>query len=294
MNTHNKRILKLIQDYAFITLGMLVYVSAWVVFMWPKEIAGGGISGVSSLIQYATGIKVSITYFIINVGLLLLGVKILGKGFGAKTMYAIGITTLFFQFMPSVIPKEFIDSIAEKNSDLICAMMGGAAAGIGIGVSFNAGGSSGGTDIIALIINKYRGISPGKTILYLDLIIVGSSYFLFEDITKTLYGYVMIGAVSYTIDLIVSGSKQSLQIFIISKKYAEIANRLGTELNRGVTVIDAHGWYSQQPANILMVVARKYQASDIYRVVKEEDPTAFISVTNASGVFGEGFDKIKK
>lgn len=294
MNSHKKRILKLIEDYAFITLGMMLYVIAWVVFMWPKEIVGGGVSGIGALIKYASGIPVSFTYFVINMFLLVLGIKILGKAFGAKTIYAIGIATLFFQILPVIIPQEFISSIAEKNSDLICAMMGGACAGIGIGISFNAGGSSGGTDIIALIINKYRGISPGKTILYIDLIIVGSSYFLFYDITKILYGYVMTAVVGYTIDLIVSGAKQSLQIFVISKEYERIADRLINELDRGVTVIDAHGWYSKQSTNMLMVVARKYQASDIYRLIKEEDPNAFISVTNTSGVFGEGFDTIKK
>jgi len=284
----------LVKDYAFIFVGMLIYVSAWVIFMWPKEIVGGGVSGVGALIKYSTNFPVSVSYLIINIFLLALGIRILGKGFGAKTIFAIIITTLFFQIVPMVIPAEFVSSIAEKNSDLICCLMGGACAGAGIGISFNAGGSSGGTDIIALIINKYRNISPGKIILYIDLIIVGSSYFLYNDITKTLYGYVMIAVAGSTIDLVVSGAKQSLQIFIFSKQYEIIADRISNELGRGVTVIDAQGWYSKQSGKILMVVVRKYQASDIYRIIKEEDSNAFISVSNASGVYGAGFDIIKK
>lgn len=296
MNKNNKKILKLVEDYAAITLGLFIYVTAWVIFMWPKQITGGGVTGIASLIKYSTGMPVGLTYLAINAVLLAIGFKILGKAFGMKTIYAIGITTLFFNIVPFVIPEELIVSLSGKNSDLICAIMAGALAGLGIGISFNSGGSSGGTDIIALIINKYRNISPGRTILYIDFLIIGSSYFFSDSpdaINKTLYGYIMIVVVGYTIDLIVSGQKQSLQIFIISKKYEQIANRLTTELNRGVTAIDGKGWYTKESATILMIIVRKYEGNDIYRVIREEDPHAFISVSNAMGVYGQGFDQIK-
>ena len=130
-------------------------------------------------------------------------------------------------------------------------------------------------------------------ILYIDLLIIGSSYFLFRDITRTMYGYVMIAVVSYTVDMIVSGAKQSLHIFVFSKQYEQIADRITRELRRGVTLIDGTGWYTKEEGKILMTVVRKYEGNDVYRIIREEDPRAFISVSNAMGVFGQGFDVIK-
>ena len=295
----SKKFFSYFKDYFVITFGLFLYVCGWVAFIFPKEIVGGGVSGIGALINYATGganggFPVAYTYFIINVVLLLLAVKILGKGFGVKTVYAVLITTFFFSVVPHIIPQDFITNFHEKNSELICAIVGGVFAGLGIGLSFTRGGSTGGTDIIALIINKYRDISPGRVILYIDIIIIGSSYFLFQDITKVIYGYVMIGVVSYTIDLILSGSKQSVQIFIFSKHYEKIADRITRDCQRGVTAINAKGWYSKEENTVLMILARKYEAADIYRVIREEDKDAFISVASVMGVYGKGFEQFKK
>ena len=295
----SKKLFSYIKDYFIITIGLFLYTSGWVAFILPKEIVGGGVSGIGALINYATGganggFPVAYTYFIINIVLLLLAVKVLGKGFGAKTVYAIFITTFFFSVVPHIIPKEFITNFHEKSSELIGAIIGGAFSGAGIGISFTRGGSTGGTDIIALIINKYRDISPGRVILYIDILIIGSSYFLFYDITKIIYGYVVVGVTSYTIDLILSGSKQSVQIFIFSKHYQKIADRITNELHRGVTVMTAQGWYTKEESKVLMILARKYESPDIYRVIREEDKDAFISVASVMGVYGKGFEQFKK
>lgn len=301
MNKKNKKLIKLIEDYLAISLGLLIYVTAWVLFLWPKGIMGGGVSGIGALIKYATqnpdgtgGIPVWVVYLILNAILLGLGFKVLGKAFGAKTIFAIFITTVFFKLVPDFIPADFIHSISDKNSELICAIMGGLFAGAGIGISFNSGGSSGGTDIIALIISKYRNVSPGRIILYIDFLIIGSSYFLFYDITKMLYGYIMIGVAGYTIDMLLSGAKQSLQIFVFSKQYEQIGNRVTKELHRGVTAFDGKGWFTGEKGTVLLIVVKKYEANDVYRIIREEDPSAFISVSNANAVYGQGFDRMRK
>lgn len=294
-----KKIFSYVKDYFIITVGLFLYVCGWVGFILPKEIVGGGVSGVGALINYATGganggFPVAYTYFIVNIILLLLAVKILGKGFGVKTVYAVFITTLFFSVVPLIFPKEFIASFHEKNSELICAIVGGIFAGTGIGISFTRGGSTGGTDIIALIINKYRDITPGRVILYIDILIIGSSYLVFQDITKVIYGYILIGVTGYTIDMILSGSKQSVQIFIFSKNYEKIADRITREMGRGVTAMNAKGWYTKESNVVLMIVARKYEASEVYRIIREEDKNAFLSVASVMGVYGQGFEQFKK
>ncbi|MDR1055628.1 MAG: YitT family protein [Prevotellaceae bacterium] len=295
----SKKLFLYFKDYFVITIGLFLYVCGWVAFVFPKEIVGGGVSGIGALINYATGganggFPVAYTYFIVNIVLLLLAVKILGRGFGAKTVYAIFIATFFFSVVPHIIPQSFLTSFHEKNSELICAIIGGVFSGAGIGISFTRGGSTGGTDIIALMINKYRDISPGRVILYIDIFIIGSSYLLFHDIAKVIYGYVMIGITSYTVDMILSGSKQSVQIFIFSKHYEQIADRITRDCHRGVTAINAKGWFTKEDGTVLMILARKYEAPDIYRVIREEDKDAFISVATVMGVYGKGFEQFKK
>ncbi len=294
-----KGILVGIKEYLIITLGLLIYSLAWVVFLIPNKMVGGGVTGFSAILYYATGFPISYTYFILNALLLALALKILGRGFGMKTVYAIFITSIFLQFLPSMIPADLIKDIALDNGKLLCAIIGGAFAGLGIGMTFTQGGSSGGTDIIALMINKYRNISPGKIILYVDVIIIGSSLLLPGDgtagsrIATVIYGFMLISVTGYTIDLVLSGTKQSLQVFIFSKKHEEIAQRV-SEMGRGVTLIDAKGWYTKQDAKVLLVIIRKTESSMIFQIVREVDRDAFISVGSVMGVYGQGFDQIRK
>lgn len=294
------KFLSTFKSYAIITLGLLLYVLAWVVFIIPHQLVGGGVTGISAVIQYCTGFNVSYSFFIINGILLLIALKILGPAFGVKTVYAMVVTTLLLRFLPLVIPEEFIRIIALDNGKLLSVMIGGTLSALGISLTFSQGGSSGGTDIIALMITKYRAISPGKILLILDVFIIGSSLIVPTEgswgvrVANLMYGYVMAGVFSVALDLFVSGSKQSVQIFIFSKNYEKIADRITLDVHRGVTALQGKGWYTKTESTVLMVVARKQELKFLLNLIKEEDPQAFISVGSVSGVYGYGFDAIKK
>lgn len=298
-NAKSKAILKGVKEYTIIALGLLLYTIGWVVFLIPNHLVGGGVTGLSAIIYYATGFPVSYTFFLINAVLLGLALKILGRGFGAKTVFAIIVSSVFLDFLPQIIPADLINDISIENGKLLAAIIGGACSGAGIGITFTQGGSTGGTDIIALIINKYRNVSPGRIILLIDVIIIASSFIVPSDDTIghrfaiLIYGYLMIAVISYTIDVVLSGTKQSLQIFIFSKNFSEIADRI-TEMGRGVTVIDAKGWFTKQDGQVLMVIVRRTEINLVYKIVREIDRDAFLSVGSVMGVYGKGFDQMKK
>ena len=287
-----KSVLNIIKSYLIITIGIFIYAFAWKAFLIPNQITGGGAAGVATVVYFLSGetISTGLTILILNIVLLAIAFKTLGKAFGAKTIYGILLMSFFFSFLkePAFISDQFNDS-----DKLICAIIGGILSGIGIVMTFMQGGSAGGTDIVAMVINKYRDVTPGKVYLYADLIIIGSSYFINKDIRTIIYGYVMMGVFSYTVDLLLSGNKQSVQILVFSRKYQQIANSIIEQKRRGVTALDATGWYTQEHSKVLVVLVRKHELSDIYRIIKAEDPEALISVANVMGVFGKGFDAIK-
>lgn len=298
MNT--KKLLNTFKSYLIITMGLFCYSLAWTIFLIPNGLVGGGVTGASTIIQYCTGINVSYSYFLINTVLILFAWKILGSGFGRKTIFAIIVTTLLLRFTPSIVHPSFINDFAVQNGKLLCAIIGGALSGLGIAITFSEGGSSGGTDIIALIINKYRAVSPGKVILLLDIIIIGTSLVIPSDsnmgsrVAIIVYGYVTTGIFSLTVDMVISGSKQSVQLFIFSEKYEEIADRISTEAKRGVTILNGMGWYSKQEKKVVVVVARKHDSPFILNLIREVDPHAFITEASVMGVFGQGFDQIRR
>lgn len=291
--------LKVLKEYFIIALGLALYALGWIIFIIPNNLVGGGVTGFSAIIQYCTGFDLSYTFFITNVILLLIGLKVLGKGFGAKTVFAIVLTSVFLKFFPLFIPQSFIDEFASTNGKLLCAIIGGAMSGAGIGMTFTQGGSSGGTDIIALIITKRHNVTPGKVLIAIDSLIILSSIIIPGEtdwgvkIAVIIYGFILEAISATSIDLVLSGSKQSVQVFIFSKKYAEIADRINAEVERGVTVLNGTGWYSKTEGNILMVIARKHEYSRILKIAKEEDDKAFISIGSVNGVYGEGFEMIK-
>ncbi|PKP41197.1 MAG: YitT family protein [Bacteroidetes bacterium HGW-Bacteroidetes-10] len=282
------KLFRTVKSYILMTAGLFIYVFSWTAFLIPHEIAGGGVSGLSSVINYATGFDVSYSYLIINAFLLGIGFLILGKGFGFKTIYCILVAALMFKFLP-LIP--WISDIDDK---LINAVLGGTLSGIGIGLIFLQGGSTGGTDIIALIIAKFREMSPGRVFILCDLIIIGSVFFIpGKSLEDVIYGYIVMVSFSYVIDMILTGNKQSLQVFVFSNKYAEIADKITKEMGRGVTAVNSIGWYSQNESKMLVVILRKSQLADISAIVKEIDHNAFISVSAVMSVYGQGFDQIK-
>ena len=312
MNNRLGNVLAEVKAYVIITFGLLLYTLGWIVFLIPNNMVGGGVTGISAILLYAFNIPVSVSFFVINLVLLLIALKVLGKAFGAKTVYAIIIASIFYEVVPPLIPDVFIQEIAISNGKLLCAIFGGVCAGLGIGISFSQGGSTGGTDIVALMIVKYRNVSAGRVILLLDIFIIASSLLLppnevvdasgavvgveswGERFATILYGYIVIGACSYSVDMFISGTKQSLQIFIFSKKYAELADAITSQTGRGVTLIEGQGWYTKQQSKIVMVVMRKDDMSMLYRMIREIDRDAFLSVASVSGVYGKGFDQIKK
>ena len=275
------------QDYFIMAVGLTIFALSWTLFLVPAKITGGGISGLAAVIYYSTKIPIGLTFFVINVVLVVLAIKVLGANFGIKTIFSMVVITILFS-----IPQEFFPG-AIIQDNFLSAVLGGMMGGVGIGLVFSRGGSTGGTDIIAMIINKYRNISPGRIILYCDVIIIGSSYFLVHSLDKMVYGFVSMAVVSYTLDAFLSGSNASAQIFIFSPKCEEIADYINVESRRGVTLLNGKGWYTQQDVKILMTIVRKKETSMLFRKIKEIDPDAFISMASVMGVYGQGFDKIK-
>ncbi len=308
MVINNKQsIWQIIRDFLLVTVGISLYVLAWVLFLVPNNLVGGGVSGISSIVQYATGgfIKMGYTYFVINAILLIIGFKYLGPKFAVKTIFAIVLASVGLNVLQDLIPYSFIKSIAIDNGKLISTILGGLLTGVGIGIAMQGGGSSGGTDIIALMVSKHTTISTGRMILWMDVAIILASTFIpsylpdgslmpfAEKVTTVVYGLVMVSVNGVAIDLYLSGSRQSVQIFIMSKKYEEIADLITGELHRGVTVLPAKGWYTKTESHVLMVITRKTDTKVLLRYIKAVDPDAFLSIASVTGVYGNGFDEIK-
>lgn len=293
------------KEYGLITLGLLAYSLGWTIFLLPNNLVGGGVSGFAAILYYATGMPMGYTYLIVNVILLIIAIKILGTGFGGKTIYAIAMTGICLNIFPNLVPVEFVNEFAVSNGKLICTVLGGIIAGVGIGISISQGGSTGGTDIIALLWCKFRNGSPGRVILIIDVMIIISSIMIpsyteagellpfSEKLAVVVYGLIQVTVSGYAVDLYLSGSKQSVQAFIFTKKYQEMADAIAFDMKRGVTVIPAKGWYSKEDFNVVMVVTRKSDLNLLLRYVKTIDSEAFLSVSSAMGVYGKGFDAIK-
>jgi uncharacterized membrane-anchored protein YitT (DUF2179 family) len=294
-----------VKEYGLITLGLLAYSMGWTIFLLPNNLVGGGVSGFAAILYYATGIPMGYTYLILNVILLIIAIKILGTGFGGKTIYAILMTGICLNIFPNIIPVEFINEFAVSNGKLLCTILGGIIAGVGIGLSISQGGSTGGTDIIALLWCKFKNASPGRVILIIDVMIIISSILVpsytdsgellpfSEKLAVVVYGLIQVTVSGYAVDLYLSASKQSVQAFIFTKKYKEMADAIAFDMKRGVTIMPAKGWFSKEDFNVVMVVTRKTDLNLLLRYVKTIDSEAFLSVSSVMGVYGKGFDTIK-
>ncbi len=288
---------KLILSYVVITFGIAVYTFAWSAFMLPAEIVGGGVSGISSVLNIAAGIPlpIGVLNFIINGILLAIGFKVLGSKFGANTIYGIVMSSLFFILWQQGLHVErlFLKEGSMAFDPFMCAIIGGALCGGGIGLTFSMGGNSGGTDIIALILSKFYNISPGKVIMYLDIFIIGSSYFVSHEITNVVYGYIVMVTMTYVLDMVLDGNKQSYQIMVFSSRNKEIGDAITREIGRGVTLLDGEGGFSHQPQKVLIVMAHKTDKPNVMQVIHRIDDNAFVSVSKTQGVYGRNFEKIK-
>ncbi len=288
-------ILREMKDYTLITFGLMCYALGWAAFLLPYKITTGGVTGVSAIIYYATQFPIQWSYFIINAFLMTFAIKILGPKFSIKTTYAIFALTFLLWFFQRVIVDDAGQplQLLGEGQDFMACVLGAILCGIGLGIVFINNGSTGGTDIIAAIVSKYRDITFGRMIMYCDIIIISSCYFIFNDWRRVIFGFATMFIISFVLDWMINSARQSVQFFIFSKHYEEIADRITHDTRRGVTVLNGIGWYSKNEVKILVVLAKKSQSTDIFRLVKDIDPNAFISQSSVIGVYGEGFDRIK-
>ena len=278
-----------LRDYLGIALGMILYGIGWTVFLLPNDLPSGAVPGIASIVYWGTGLPVQYTYFAINGFLLLLSLKILGWKFSVKTIFAVFVLTFFL----SVIQQLTAGLQLLQDQPFMACILGAIFCGGGIGVAFASNGSTGGTDIVAAIVNKYRDVSLGRMVMLCDMIIIASSYFVLHDLEKVVYGYVTLFVTGYMIDQVVNSSRQSVQFFIISSKYEEIGREINA-LHRGV--IDGTGLYTGKQVKMMFVLAKKSQSNTIFQIINDIDPRAFVSQSAVIGVYGEGFDhfKVKK
>ncbi len=302
MTLDHKLILKEIQDYVFITLGLLLYSFGFTVFLMPYEIVSGGVTGISAIIFYATGFNIEYTYLIINIGLLAVALRVLGWRFLSKTVFAILMLSFFLGLFRNLMPVDenghFVKILGE-GQNFMSLILGCTMTGSALGIVFLNNGSTGGTDIIAASVNKFRDVSLGTVLAFLDLIIIGSCLLIpaFGDMLQRAYmvvfGLCTMVIESYMIDFLMNRQRQSVQFMIFSKKWEEIANAIATKLDHGVTILDGHGWYTGRERKVLCILAKKRESQIIFRIIKSIDPQAFVSQSAVIGVFGEGFDQIK-
>jgi uncharacterized membrane-anchored protein YitT (DUF2179 family) len=295
-------ILNEVQDYVFITLGLVLYSLGFTVFLMPYEIVTGGVTGISAIIFYATGFNIEYSYFLINAILLFMALRILGWKFLSKTIYAIVMLSFLLGLFQTLLPRDeaghFVKILGE-GQNFMSLILGCTMTGSALGIVFLNNGSTGGTDIIAASVNKYRNFSLGTVLTFLDLVIIGSCLLIpaFGDMLQRTYmvvfGLCTMVVENFMLDFLMNRQRQSVQFMIFSKRWQEIANAIGTQLDHGVTILDGHGWYTGHERKVLCILAKKNESALIFRIIKSIDPQAFVSQSAVIGVFGEGFDKIK-
>ena len=291
-----------VQDYVFITLGLLLYSFGFTVFLMPYEIVTGGVAGISAIVFYATGFQIEYTYFLINAALLVVALRLLGWRFLSKTIYAIAMLSFLLGFFQTLLPTDaeghFVKILGE-GQDFMSLVLGCTMTGSALGIVFLNNGSTGGTDIIAASVNKFRDVSLGTVLAFIDLLIIGSCLLIpqfgtmLQRATMVVFGLCTMLIENFMLDFLMNHQRQSVQFMIFSNKWQEIANAIGTQLDHGVTILDGHGWYTGHERKVLCILAKKRESQLIFRIIKMIDPNAFVSQSAVIGVFGEGFDTIK-
>ena len=295
-----KKILSVVWDYFLISVGTLIFCMAWTSFLQPNSLASGGLTGLCTIVQYTTNglIPIGWSYPILNGALLVLAFLSLGKSFGVKTIYVIGLSSLLFAVLPKFNGEIFsLNLEVLMDNKLMVAIVGAFMESVGIGLVLLRGGSTGGTDIVAMIINKYWPISPGKVYLYSDIFIVSSLLFVPESlgggVENMIYAFVVMVGFSFGVDYVLLGDKSSVQLLVFSSKYEQIADHIIYDVRRGVTALQSVGWYSQKESKVLLIILKKQQMNEVINEIKHIDKNAFISVSTANGVYGEGFEEVK-
>ena len=276
-------------EFLMIALAMVIGSFGWCAFLLPHHITIGGIAGIASVIQWGFDIPVQYTYLIINGILLFVALKILGWKFCVRTIFAV----LVFASSTSILREVFAEHALFANEPFLACVVGGVLLGIGVSIALQYNASSGGSDVIAAMIHKYRDISLGRVILVCDLCIITSSYLVLENWEKVIYGYIVLFVMTYMVDYLISGMRGSVQFFVISEHWGEIGTAIHNDVDRGCTLIEARGFYTGKKVGMLFIIARRSEAHSIYQVIDEIDPNAFVSQGVVNGVYGMGFDRMK-
>ncbi|MGM9619829.1 MAG: YitT family protein [Bacteroidaceae bacterium] len=295
MMNKKTRIWEFTKDFLSINLGMAIYSLGWAAFLLPYHITTGGLAGLLAIVYYLTGFPISVALLIINSVLLLIAFKPLGWKFVAKTAYAVLALSTFLSLGQNMMTNEQgqLMQILGEGQDSMACVLGAILNGLGIGIVFLSGGSTGGWDVIAALINKYRNVSLGRVLLYLDLVVIGSCWPLFHDWRMVVFGYVTLAVYTYAVDLVVNSTRQDTQFIIFTNKSKEICDRIIHETVHSVTVLNGEGHYSHQEIKVLITIVHKSEQVHILRMIQEIDPAAFVSQSRAEGVYGNGFNVIK-
>ncbi len=295
MMNKKTRIWEFTKDFLSINLGMAIYSLGWAAFLLPYHITTGGLAGLLAIVYYLTGFPISVALLIINSVLLLIAFKPLGWKFVAKTAYAVLALSTFLSLGQNMMTNEQgqLMQILGEGQDSMACVLGAILNGLGIGIVFLSGGSTGGWDVIAALINKYRNVSLGRVLLYLDLVVIGSCWPLFHDWRMVVFGYVTLAVYTYAVDLLVNSTRQDTQFIIFTNKSKEICDRIIHETVHSVTVLNGEGHYSHQEIKVLITIVHKSEQVHILRMIQEIDPAAFVSQSRAEGVYGNGFNVIK-
>ena len=279
------------KDFFFIFFGIFLYAFGFTAFILPEKVVMGGVSGAAALIYYAFNIPPAFSIWTLNFAMLAVAYRQLSKQFVVRTVVGVTMISLLVGALQPVF--EAFPIITPGEDKFMHVLIGGALGGMGLGFVFSHNGSTGGTDILVALLNKFFRMSFGRAMQMCDFCIIGSSYFLFKSAETIVYGVAFTMIAAYMCDYIINGARQTVQFFIISQKHAEIADKINKRLHRGATVINGVGWYSKHDVQILMVLARKYESQELFNYIKSIDPNALVSQTFCQGVFGEGFDKMK-
>ena len=288
MNIDRQQIWMSSKDYIIIALGIAIYAFGFCAFILPYKVVIGGLAGLGTIVYFTTGIPVAIAQFAMNMTLLAIAFKTVGKTFVIRTIYGAVCISLFIGILQPFFPEPLV-----KDQPFLSIVIGGLMCGFAVGTAFVHNGSTGGTDIVAAMASKKTNVSVGRMMLYTDVLIISSSFLLFHEIEKTVFGFVVLFLTSYVADMVINTNRQAVQFTIFSSKWEEIATAINDEANRGCTVISGMGWYSKHEVKVLLVMCRKIESVTIVRIIKSIDNDAFITQANVNGVYGKGFDKIK-
>ena len=278
-----------LKDYVMIIVGLVIYSFGFCAFILPQNVVIGGYTGLASLFYYTLGIPVGPIIFALNIISLLVAYKIVGKRFVMRSIFgAFGLSAIV-----SIMQPLFPTAIVAPDNPMMNVMIGGILCGLGLGLSFVHNGSTGGTDIIAAMVNKRTNVSIGRMLLYADGLIIFSSMLIFHSIDNVVYGFLELLFATFMTDQVINTNRQAMQFLIISDKWEEIANAVVNDAHRGCTVFSGMGWFTKEDVKMLMVMCRKIEGVTVMRVVKSIDPYAFITQSNVNGVYGVGFDAMK-